>query len=644
VRATSPTTDQQVPTAPGRASGDDTPQDRPPERATIGRRWWVDRRVSIAAGYVSIVTATAWLYGVIPFSGRSFPLAPVASMTSWADCLGDGLLPCRYIGYPEGVDLSLSAALATGSYLLTRLGIGVEAALNILSLLALAVGVASLWALAASIARSVAAGAVATGLYYLSPIIITHTSKPALLLGFVLLPVPLALAYAALKPAGRPRPAALACAVLTFAAALLLVYLDPYSWALAVVLGGPLCIAGGVLAVRRSRWRGGIVALLTLTALLVPGVIFRTLEPSAELSTDFPLDFYRAYGTDLATTVVPTQDSLFGDVIRSPVDRWDPSDFYGDGTNLTGAFIGGATLIAAAAGAVWLLRRGRSNRLVTLSLAVGGLACLVLGLGPSLKILDKVPVAADGPAAASDNFMPASAATASLPWSRVYGIQPFEGMRTAYRWHVGLRLVLAILAAVAVVWLFRRRRVLGVALVALLVLETMSHSLLDARGQATRNHELVQAFEDDMDRAFGNGRLRASERVLFLPASNDYLIGMIAPRYKVFAYNIAFDKEMARLRSGQPRPVLNAISAYHADTLNRDQVCDLFRQDLVDALVFDDFNMRWDTLRWPPPQQRLDGYRAKSTALGLFDDPAFDVDEGHLAVIMRPAPGSPAGC
>ena len=123
------------------------------------------------------MTATAWLYGVIPFSGRSFPLAPVASVTQLGRLPRRRAVPCPYVGYPQGVDLSLSAALATGSYLLTRLGIGVEAALNILSLLALAVGVASLWALAASIARSVAAGAVATCLYYLSPIIISHTAS-----------------------------------------------------------------------------------------------------------------------------------------------------------------------------------------------------------------------------------------------------------------------------------------------------------------------------------------------------------------------------------------------------------------------------------------------------------------------------------
>jgi hypothetical protein len=637
MKATS-TPQQTVTTPSGRASDDGAQPDVAVEGGRADRPWWRDRRLAIGTSYVTIVTATAWLYGVVPFSGRSFALAQVASVSSWVDCLGDGLVTCTYVGYPQGVDLSLGMPLMGGTFLLTRLGIGVGVALNILSLVTLAVGVGSLWALAASIARNVAAGAVAASLYFLSPIIVFDHGR--LFLGFVLLPLPLALAYAALKPNGRPQRVALACVGVTFVAALLLVYLDPYSWAISVVLAGPLCIAGTAMAVRRTRWQGCLVSLLTLIALLVPGLIFRTLEPSAELSANFPLDFYRAYGADLATAVIPTRDSLLGDVIRSPVERWDPSDFYSDGTPLKGAFIGITTVITAAAGAVWLLRRERSNRLMIFSLSLGGLVCLALGLGPSLKLLDKASVSVAG----SDNLMPASEATAPLPWSWVYHVQPFEGMRAAYRWHVGLRLVLAIFVAVAVMWLFRRRRVLGVVLVALLMLETMSHGLLDARGQARRNHELVQAFEDDMDRAFGNGRLRASERVLFLPAGNDYLIGMIAPRFKVFAYNISFDKELVRLRPGQPKPVLDVISAYGANTLNRDQVCQLFRQDLVDAVVFDDFDMRWDTLQWPPPQHRVEAHRAKSIGFGLFNDPAFSVDEGNLAVILRPAPDSPTSC
>jgi hypothetical protein len=54
--------------------------------------------------------------------------------------------------------------------------------------------------------------------------------------------------------------------------------------------------------------------------------------------------------------------------------------------------------------------------------------------------------------------------------------------------------------------------------------------------------------------------------------------------------------------------------------------------------------MRADTLVWPPPEERIQAQRTKNTAFGLFEDPAFYVDEGDLAVIVRPAPDSPARC
>ena len=115
----------------------------------------------MAIGYVSDRDGHGVVVRCDPLLGPQLYPCTGRSVTSWVDCLGDGLVPCPYVGYPQGVDLSVSGALVTGTFLLTRLGIGVEEALNILSLLALAVGVASLWALAASIARSAAAGAVA---------------------------------------------------------------------------------------------------------------------------------------------------------------------------------------------------------------------------------------------------------------------------------------------------------------------------------------------------------------------------------------------------------------------------------------------------------------------------------------------------
>ena len=647
------TTSAQQTATSGTPSGEESPDGARPEMATgrarIERTWWRDRRVGIGAGYVAIVTTIAWLYGVLPVWGRSFPLAPTTSVISWVECLGDGLLTCTYIGYPEGVNLSLGTPLVGATWILTGLGLDVQVAINLLAVLAVAAGVAALWALAASVTGSVLAGALASCLYYLSPVIVVHTSKIGLWFGLVLLPLPLAFAYAGVKLKGR-RGLPLTWLILLFFTTMVLVYLDPYAWGIAMVLAGPLCIGGAVAGIRRTGWRGCVIPLAMIVALMVPGLIFKMQEPSAEFSADFPLGFYRAYGVDVVAAIFPTQDSLFGDLVGSPVDRWDVVDFYGDGTQMNGTFIGLFTFVAAVAGAVVLVRRQeRLDRLVMLGLTLGGIACLALGLGPSLKVLDKasVPVARigpDGTAAHTDHVMPASQATLSLPWSWVYRVQPFEGMRTTYRWHVGLRLVLAIFVVVAAMWLFRRRRALAVALFAVVLLESTSHALLDARGHATEDHELVQRFTDDMEQAFGNGGLRASERVLFLPAGNDYLIGAIAPPRELFSYNIAFDKEMARIRPLQPRPILDAITAYSTDTLTRDHVCTLFRQDLVDAVVFDDFDMRRDTLIWPPPKEQLDARRARNAGFGLFDDPAFDVDEGHLAVILRRSASTDTDC
>jgi hypothetical protein len=616
------------------------------EEHPVGAPRWRRRPLRIGVGYVVLVAAVAWLYGLVPFTGRTFPLAPIASVRSWLVCLEDGLVPCTYIGYPPGVDPSLGLSAFGGTYLLTRFGMDVEPALNLLALLALAAGIASLWAFTASIVRSTVAGAIACCLYYLSPAMIAHTSKLGLWFGFVLLPLPLVLTWVALRPDSR-RTTALLCVVLTFGATLTIVYLDPYAWSIAMILAGFVCVVGAVLLIRRTGWRGVVVPLLMLAALLAPGLIFRAIEPAAEHSQDFPLGFYRTYSVDVVTAVVPTQQSLIGDLFGSPVDRWEIEDFYGDGTQLNGTFIGIATLAAAITGAVVLLRRRFGDRPVVLALALGGLACLVLGLGPSLKVLDKVspPVAvmgADGQVTGTDHVMPASKATLSLPWSWIYGVQPFEGMRTAYRWHIGLRVVLAVFAAVAVVWLFRRSRALGLALVALVVLETGSHGLFDARQEAAHNHELVETFDADMDRAFGDGRLQAFERVLFLPAGNDYLIGAIAPERHLYTYNLAFDKELERIRPLQPAPVVNAMSDYSKNTLTSQQLCGLFRHDLVDVIVFTDFDMRRDTLIWPPPDEKLEARRAHNAALGVFDDPAFDVDEGHLSVTVRPRAGS--GC
>ncbi len=595
-----------------------------------------------------LVGAIAWMYGVVPFSGHTFALPLVASMSGWTDCLGDGLWPCTYVGYPEGVDLSVSLPLVGGVYLLREVGLGVEDAINVVALAALIAGFAAMWSLTAAITRRRWAGALGATLYVLSPLLVTHTDKTGLWLGFVLLPVPVRLAYAAVAPRAdeprRPLVRALLSAGAVFVSALVIVYLDPYAWTIATVLCLPMCVVAGALAARRRRWSALVVSGLTLAAVMVPGVVFRLGEPSAKASSGFPPEFYRAFGADLVTTIVPTQDSLLWDALRLPVQPWDPTQFRGDGTQLVGAYLGVFTLVAAVAGAVHLLRRREADRPVLAGLIVGGLTCLVLGLGPSLKVHDTAHVAPTD----SPYQMAASEATASLPWSGIYGVQPFEGMRAAYRWHAGARLVLVVLATAAVlmVWLKLRRSgriVVALALSAVLVLDMSSHALVRARGQARDNHVAYAALVDDIDRELGRGQLSPGERVLFLPAANDYLIMAIAPQLEVFSYNASFDKEMARIRAHQPLSVQRVIWGYDHRQVTPELVCEVFRSDAADAVVFTNFSMRADSTDWPPDQARIQEWRTRNQAIGLADDPAFSVEESDLVTVVRPADGALGG-
>jgi hypothetical protein len=258
-----------------------------------------------------------------------------------------------------------------------------------------------------------------------------------------------------------------------------------------------------------------------------------------------------------------------------------------------------------------------------------------------------VDVAADGVIAPADYVMPADEATAELPWSGIYSIQPIEGMRAAYRWQVGFRVVLAILAGGGVVAVLRRGvgrgPVIAGALAALLVLETASHHLLDAPGQARDNFEAAQRLRQDVDGMFG-AELRRGDRVLFLPAHNDYLVNAIAPRLGVFTYNTSFDKEVERIRRLQPTEVTTAMGLYVAQRLTRDHVCRLFRNDLVDVVVLNNFDMRWDSIDWPPDADRVARLRQPNVALGFADDHNFRVVSRHLATFVRPSGDASTSC
>jgi hypothetical protein len=89
-------------------------------------------------------------------------------------------------------------------------------------------------------------------------------------------------------------------------------------------------------------------------------------------------------------------------------------------------------------------------------------------------------------------------------------------------------------------------------------------------------------------------------RVFFLSAENDYLANHLAPRLRLYAYNVGGDKNQILSEPLWP----DSIKALRAHATEIDGLAPLvvaaLRSGDVDAVVVPYFNLRWDSYGWPP--------------------------------------------
>lgn len=591
------------------------------------------------AGFVALLLATSFLYGLL--TGTP-PFGTVALWEGWTRCIEAGPLPCRNIGHPVGVDANVASTLIYGTFGLTRLGMSVATALNLLAITSLAAGLGALWSIGRRVGGSHLAGALAGAVYFAAPLVLQHAGLFQLFMGFAVLPVPLALVMAAtsrshLKPPASTRRLMLLGAML-LVVGLLLVYLDPYPWVVAIFIAAPPLVVAAVAAIRARSWPELLAFVALLGVLAVPGVVFRAAEADASLESESAADFYRGMGVDVGVATIPTTASTLGKLTSIGAEPWKGTDFTGDGSQVAASYLGIPLLLLAAIGALAMARR-REMRHLLIGIALGGGACLLLSLGPSLKVVDRDPTPRGATITPGDYLMPPDDATLTFPWSPIFERQPFASMRATYRWQSGARVALTLLAAAGVVAVARRQRLLGSSFALLLLLDVAPDRLWDRRAEAEAHRVELDRFVDDMEESFGDERLRPGERVLFLPAENDYLVQYIAPAFDVRTYNISFDKAIAQIRPQQPAQIVEAITAAANFELSPAQLCELFRSDLVDAVVFDDFSLRWDSYRWPPGAEASASNRADLELSGLLETPGLEIDRGHLSVVVRSEPG-----
>jgi hypothetical protein len=297
-------------------------------------------------------------------------------------------------------------------------------------------------------------------------------------------------------------------------------------------------------------------------------------------------------GLDVKTLVLPTRYVWGPHLVGA---TWDHGQLWGDGTNSAYNYVGpiGLALAIAAVAARWRQRH-------VLPIAVAGVAALVLSWGPALKVGDvRGPLPARIPAASY--LMPESAASAELPWDRVYRIPGLKQMRATYRWSAVTRLALVLLAALAVdrLWRRPRRRALAVVVGLLAVVDVLPNVPLLV--SSYRDYNRSRAALDATVIPDLRAATKRNERVFFLSPDrddNDYLANYLASTAQVTTFNAGGDKNAFYSTTGWPK----AIVQLARPTVGPADARAALKSGGVDVIVAPYFHLRWAAYAWPPSE------------------------------------------
>jgi hypothetical protein len=229
-------------------------------------------------------------------------------------------------------------------------------------------------------------------------------------------------------------------------------------------------------------------------------------------------------------------------------------------------------------------------------------------LGPAVKVDEKRTAAVTGDPVYS---MPAGLAP-ELPWSHLLTTVPgLKSMRATYRWYGVTRLVLVLLAGLAVAELARgpgrRRQAAAVVLAGAAAVELLPTVPIFARAYRANYQDRTQVAAQvatPLERA-----TRPGERAFFLSydgAHNDFLANYLAADARLRAYNAGGDKNALFAMSRWP-PEVAAIAAA---TPSPASVEAALRSRRVDVVIAPYFHLQTNSAIWPPAPATVAAARA----------------------------------
>lgn len=580
-------------------------------RALAPRERWLS--LAGAAGVALLFCSLVVVYGLLP-----------GLINTGVDIYGGGgigacgardfpahLFTCPNIGYPGGYQSATGGPPRWLASLFQWLGADVVNASRLVWLVVLGL---SFWGARRFFARVTTVGPLAwfgTVAFLVSPIVAAQGGYGPMQLGFMLVPVYLLmdLRVAEGLDGSLGRRALAGRMVSLIVVRTLGLMIDPYSFIVALVGVVVFWLVWAIRALRSARARQVLVAAaVVVVSVIVAYVLYGSSVETAGFKV-VPLDYFRGSGVDLYALVVPST-SVWLDAFIGLHHNIGPLQAYSDGHNLNDVYIGVPMLAVAAVG---LFASGRRVGLgVRLVAGAAGLITLLLTFGPSIRIDDFRLVAANAPITYT---MPAADATLSSPWSFVYqNVPAISIMRAVWRWELGVRLALVVLAVLGLTWWVRRTRSWRTrwipALVAVLLIAESVPNLPQAfRGMHTQLGG-VRAVEALVTTPL-TGLVTPGDRAILYgphgisPGSNDYMANFICSVSDLRCYNAGGDKALGNSLSEMPA-VARQILVNHValgDKGVQQKLLQMFAANQLDAVVLVNFDLAAQASSWPPTEK-----------------------------------------
>ncbi len=603
---------------------------------TIGRA-----AVVPTVGYLLLLGLYGALPGQLPDAANA-----IGGLTK---CVGEdffaNLVRCHAVGYPSSAETAFGLPDNLVAGLLQALGADLATATRLVLAVALALG---LWGCRRLLDRYTDvhwiawAGAFA---FLLAPIVSGQAGYGPLQLGFILTPCYLLIDLRFLESlSGALEPKQIirrGLAVLVVRIVALL--LDPYSFVIATVLIGAIYLFWLIGRLRKRSFVPSALAVATLALTGAAAYLLYISSASVAGLAPMSVDFFRGQGVDIVPQLVPAGSLWWSELTGLRLSIL-PINAYSDGHNLADVFVGYVLLTLSVVGLIVALRNNPTSPRWS-GIAVGGAVCGLLALGPSLKLGDFRNLAEPAKIRAGDYVMPADAATVSTPWARLYSWLPgVDQMRALYRWELGVRIALIVLAVMALSWLVKRGgrwRVVALVAAVLLVAEAVP-SVPDRISATRRNLATVRGIQADVIDPLRQ-YLKPGERVLLYgpgrvsQGSNDYLANTVCPELQIRCYNVGGDKAAVDVLKAYPPAARRVVIQHglHTDRENQSDLAAMFAADQLDAVVLVNFDLRWQAYSWPGPPAEREG--AAAAAQLMFTGPGYLKKVGTWFTVVTPA-------